>query len=123
MMTATPETPGSVLEALDTCVAILSTLDRPRDVLQVGCVNTVLRDAVNENLLWHTVRSLLYHRTCSMRCELCHPLIMRCVRAFPHAAAGKALQSVFAYIFAVVFAASNARQAHAHVQCRRRACS
>lgn len=44
------------LEALDITLAILSTLDRPRDLLAAGSTSRALNRAVKENYLWQTVR-------------------------------------------------------------------
>ena len=44
------------LEALDITLAILSTLDRPRDLLAAGSTSRALNRAVRENYRWQTVR-------------------------------------------------------------------
>lgn len=49
------------LEALDITLAILSTLDRPRDLLAAGSTSRALNRAVRENYLWQTVRSPPIH--------------------------------------------------------------
>ena len=56
VMSAESTPASAALEALDIAIAVLSTLERPRDLLCVACVNHNLEDAVKENLLWHQVR-------------------------------------------------------------------